>query len=93
MCPRVHYDKTYAPVDAWGSIMILLYTLLHNNCKNMQLDYVLDFLQATVDRECSMNIPKGIEVQSGTKWLLITKENIYRQCQAGRVWNKFRGKK
>ena len=52
----VHYNQTYAPVAAWESIRILLYTVLRNNQKMMQINYILDFTQAPVDRECYMNI-------------------------------------
>ena len=55
----------------------------------MQFDYVLAFTQATVDRDCCMKIPKVIEVQIDTEWVLKFKKSIYRQRQAGRVWNKF----
>ena len=36
-----------------------------------------------------MNIPKGLEVKSDTEWVLKVKNNMYRNCQEGRVWNKF----
>ena len=35
-----------------------------------------------------MKIPKGIEVQSHTEWVLKENKNIYRQRQADTVWNK-----
>ena len=50
--PGVYYNQTYDPVASWESIGILLYTVLHNNLKTMQIDYVLDFTQAPVDMEC-----------------------------------------
>ena len=86
---RVHYNQTYYPVAAWESISILLYTVLHNNWRTMQLNYMLDFTQEPVERECYMNITKGIEVKSDTEWVLNVKKNIYGQSQADRVWNKF----
>ena len=45
MCPEIHYTQTYAPVMAWESIMILLYTVLLNNWKTIQVDYMLAFPQ------------------------------------------------
>ena len=36
----------------------------------MQIGYVLDFSHELAERECYMNIKKGIEVQSDTEWLL-----------------------
>ena len=50
MRPGVHYNQTYAPVAAWESIIILLYTLLHNNWKMMHINYVLAFTQEPVYR-------------------------------------------
>ena len=40
-----------------------------------------------------MNIPKFIELNIGTEWVLKVKNNIYVKIQAGRVWNKFLLKK
>ena len=36
-----------------------------------------------------MKITKGIEVHSDTDWVLNVKNNIHKQRQAGRLWNKF----
>ena len=68
--------------------MILLSTLLRNNWKTIQLDYILYFTEEPVDRERYMNIPKGIEVQIEIEWLLKSKKKAYGQHQPGRVWNK-----
>ena len=43
----------------------------------MKLDYVLSFTQAPVERDCYMNITKGIEVQIDIKWVIEEKKNIY----------------
>ena len=56
MHPGAHYNHTYALVVAWESIIILLYTVLHNNWETMQIDYMFDFFQAPVYRGCYMNI-------------------------------------
>ena len=88
MLPGVQYNQTYAPVAAWEYIRILLSTLLCNNWKTMQVDYRLYITQAPVERECYMNTPKGIEVQSDTEWVLKDKDNIYGKYQTGRVRNK-----
>ena len=55
----------------------------------MQLNYVLDFPQTTLNKECYMKIPKVIELKSDTKRLIKTKKNIHRQYQSEIVWNKF----
>ena len=83
------YGQTYAPVATWELIRILLAIVLRNNWKTKQLDYVLAFPQAPVERECFMKIPMGIQVSAIGKFCLRVKKNIYGQCQAGRVWNLF----
>ena len=49
--PGVHYNQTFASVAFWGFIRILLSAVLRNNWKIMQLDYVVVFYQAPVDRK------------------------------------------
>ena len=83
------YDETYAPVAQWESIRLLLALILKNGWSARQLDYVLAFPQAPVERDCYMKIPKGIEIQEKGEWVLKVKKNIYGQKQAGRVWNKY----
>ena len=89
MRPGVHYNHTYDPVMAWESIRIMLSTLLKNNQKTMQLDYVLYFTQAPFERECYMNIPQVIKVNNDNEWVLKVNNNIYGQLQTDRSQNKF----
>ena len=55
----------------------------------MQIGYVLDFSHELAERECYMNIKKGIEVHSYTMWVIKANKNIYGQRQAVSVWNDF----
>ena len=84
----MHYDQTYAPVASWETIRLLLTMVLKNNWKTRQLDYVLAFPQAPAERELYMKIPKGIQVDSSTEYVLKVEQNLYGQKQAGRVWNQ-----
>jgi hypothetical protein len=84
---RVDYDQTFAPVATWESIRLLLGMVTQNKWKTKQLDYVLAFPQAPVDRECFMKMPLGITVDEPGEWALRVK-NIYGQKQ-GRVWNLY----
>ena len=84
----MHYDQTYAPVASWETICLLLTMVLKNNWKTRQLDYVLAFPQAPAERELYMKIPKGIQVNSSTEYVLKVERNLYGQRQAGRVWNQ-----
>ena len=58
----VHYDEMYAPVDSWNSIRILLTLVAALGWHTQQIDYVLTFPQAPVEKEIYMNIPKGFEL-------------------------------
>lgn len=93
MISGIHYDpnKQYAPVASWNSIrMLLTMTALHK-WHTQQLDYVLAFPQAPVDREIFMKVPKGFEAvaDDGVERVLRLKRNVYGQVQAGRVWNDY----
>jgi hypothetical protein len=56
--PGVHFDETYFPVVAWPTTCFFLIQALINKWKTKQLDFVLAYLQAPVERELYMEIPK-----------------------------------
>ena len=86
----VHYDQTYAPVASWNSIRVLLAMVAAWGWHTKQIDYVLAFPQAPVEKEIYMRIPKGFEVDGNNHdHVLKVNRNVYGQKQAGRVWNKF----
>ena len=57
------YDQTYAPVASWNSIQLLLISTLIHGWSTKQLDYVLAFTLAPVDRDLYMKVPKVFEVE------------------------------
>ena len=87
----IDYDDTYAPVATWRTIRLILSLAAAHNWHTRQLDYVLAFPQAPVERELYMEIPKGFDVSEGNPkdYLLKIHRNIYGQKQAGRVWNQY----
>ena len=89
----VHYDQTYAPVTSWKFIRLLLILIVKYNWHSKQIDYVLAFPQAPIERELYMKIPKGFEIEStpGDKdeYVLKVHRNVYGQCQASRVWYQY----
>ena len=87
----VHYDQTYAPVASWNSIRTLLIMSALHKWHTRQIDYVLAFPQAPVERDIYMEIPKGFKIDEGnTKdYVLKLHRNVYGQKQASRVWNKY----
>lgn len=84
------YDQTYAPVASWNSIRTLLTMTALHDWHTKQLDFVLAFPQALVEREIYMTIPKGFEINEGRNedYVLLLHRNVYGQKQAGRVWNQ-----
>jgi hypothetical protein len=94
------YDLTYAPVASWASIRLLLALTLVNNWHTIQLDYVLAYPQAPVDRDLYMKIPKGFEVtgygiheDNAHEHILKVHKNIYGGKASGRIWNQYLVKK
>ena len=87
----LHYDQTYAPVCTWNAIRLLLTLVTVNNWHSRQLNYVLAYPQAPVEKELYMEIPKGFHVEGGdTKYYVLKiHRNIYGQKQSGRVWNQY----
>ena len=85
------YDLTYAPVASWNSIRLLLALTTIHKWHTIQIDYVLAFPQAPVERELYMKIPVGFEVPGANPndFVLKIHRNIYGQKQAGKVWNSY----
>ena len=67
MVHKRDYNQTYAPVVSWNIIRLLLILVLVHIWHTIQLDYVLAFTQAPVDRNLYMKIPKGFEVEGEKK--------------------------
>ena len=44
------YDQTYAPVESWNAIRLVLSMVLVHNWKTIQLDYVQAFPQDPIER-------------------------------------------
>jgi len=89
------YDETYAPVASWASIRMLLVMSIIKGWHTRQLDYVMAYPQAPVERDVYMEIPKGYKVEGGNAGdhVLKVHKNIYGQKQAGKVWNDYLVKK
>ena len=87
----IHYDLTYAPVASWNSIRVLLALVAQHGWTTTQIDYVLAYPQAPVEKELYMTVPKGFEIdgEDPNEYVLKLHRNIYGQKQAGRVWNKY----
>lgn len=88
----IPYDKTYAPRATWNSIRLLLTLATQHNWCTKQLDYVLAYPQAPLDKELYMKIPKGTHVEGvehDDDYVLKLERNIYGGKDAGRIWNQY----
>ena len=95
MKPGIYYDQTYAPVALWHSIMLLSILVDTMGWYTQQIDYILAFPQAPVEKEIYMKVPKGFQVmgKDQDEYVLKLNKNVYGQKQAGGVWNKYLEKK
>ena len=89
----IHYEETYAPVVSWGATRFFLTLATINNWHTRQLDFVMAFTQADVERELYMELPKrftmpgtNITYEDRDKYVLKVVKNLYGQKQAGKVW-------
>ena len=85
-----HYDpnKNYAPRASWMSIRILITLALTHRWHTIQLDCVLAFPQAPIEKELYMRVPPGFKVAlegDPRNYVLKLHQNVYWQKQSGRV--------
>ena len=86
-----HYDESYAPVVTWPATRYFLAQSILHGWHTKQMDFVLAYTQAEVDRsDLYMEIPRGVTLDGADSslYVLHLKQNLYGMKQAGRVWNK-----
>ena len=88
----IHYEQTYAPVASWMSVKLLLALSTLHDWHSVQIDYVLAFPQAPVEKELYMECPRGFQIKDvgdPKEYVLKLHRNVYGQKQAGRVWYQY----
>jgi hypothetical protein len=88
----LHYDKMYSPVVTWATTHFFLTQSVLHGWHSRQLDFLMAYTQAPLERELYMEIPKGVTVTGGldrSKYALRLVKNLYRQKQASRVWYQY----
>jgi hypothetical protein len=88
----IHYQETYSPVVSWSTTRFFLIHALRNGWYTKQIDYVMAFPQAPVERDLYMDIPKGVKldgIENTRDYVLQIIKNLYGQKQAGRVWYQY----
>ena len=86
------YNKTYAHVESWMSICLLLTFVVAFGWQTQQVDYVAAYTQAPIDCDMYMEFPQGFKVPGGVNRkdvVLKLHRNLYRQKQAGQVWYEY----
>jgi hypothetical protein len=93
MIKGIHYEETYAPVVQWSMIRFFISLAKLSNWHTRQLDFVLAYTQADIERELYMQLPAGFTLPDRTitdqdrkDYVLKLEKNLYGQKQAGRVW-------
>lgn len=87
------YELTFAPVVAWPTIRLFLTYFLMKDWKTRQLDLVLAYPHAKVDRPTFMRIPRGFQFEGSTqRHVLQIIYNLYGGCDAGRIYFLFMAK-
>jgi hypothetical protein len=96
----VHYKETYAPVVGWSTIRFFITLAIINNWHTRQLDFVLAYPQADIERDLYMKLLVGFSKEGVTlskkekkNYVLKLVKNLYGQKQAGRVWYQHLRKK
>ena len=85
------YDLTYAPVISWGIIRLILTISLIKKWPTRQIDYILAFPQAPIERNLYLKVPHGYHIINDKKdnYALKIHNNLYGQKQASRVWHEY----
>jgi len=79
----VDYVDTFSPTLKQDSLRIITSIAVYNNFNIYQLDIKAAYLNAEINEELYMEIPKGMDVGVYIK----LKKAIYGLKQAGRLWN------
>jgi hypothetical protein len=89
----IHYEETYAPVVQWATIRFFISLAILSNWHTRQLEFVLAYTQADIERDLYMKLPAGftlldktITEQDRKDYVLKQEKNLYGQKQVGRVW-------
>jgi Reverse transcriptase (RNA-dependent DNA polymerase) len=94
MVQGVHYEESYSPVATWNSIRTMLILAAQYQWHTVQIDYVLTFPQAPIERTLYMEIPRGFELEGYDRkdYVLQLLRNVYGSKNAGRTWYQYLSK-
>jgi Reverse transcriptase (RNA-dependent DNA polymerase) len=96
MIKGIHFQESYSPVATWNSIRTVLILAAQHNWHTVQIDFVLAFPQALIERTLYMEIPKGFDLEDGhdhREYVLKLHRNVYGSKNAGRTWYQYLSQK
>ena len=88
MIKGIHYQETYSPVVSWQNIRLFLILAALNNWHTTQIDFVMAYTQAILNKPVYMQLPPGVhlpQLSKDTHCLRILR-NIYGGKDSGRIW-------
>jgi hypothetical protein len=62
MVKGIHYQETYSPVVAWQNIHLFLILAALNKWHSTQIDFVMAYTQALMDKQVFMHLPPGVKL-------------------------------
>jgi hypothetical protein len=62
MIKGLHYEETYAPVVQWATIRFFMTMAIIKKWHTRQLDFVLAYTQADIERDLYMKLPPGFNI-------------------------------
>jgi len=84
-----HHTKKYSPVIGWSTIRLFLILSVIFGWRTRQIDFVLAYPQADIEKPLYMELQSGIKSDvNRNDYCLKLLKNLYGQKQAGRVWNE-----
>jgi hypothetical protein len=88
MVKGIHYHETYSPVVAWQNIRLFLILTALNKWHTTQIDFVMAYTQAPMDKPVYMHLPPGVNLPGldRSKHCLQVLKNIYGGKDSGRIW-------
>jgi hypothetical protein len=95
MVKGTDYVESYSPVASWNSIRTMLILATQHGWHTIQIDYVLAFPQAPIEKTLYMEVPKGFEIEGCDRrqHCLKLHKNLYGSKNAGQTWYQYLTKK
>jgi flagellar biosynthesis regulator FlbT len=95
MVKGTYYVESYSPVASWNSIRTMLILAAQHCWHTIQIDYVLAFPQAPIEKTLYMEVPKGFETEGCDRrqHCLKLHKNVYDSKNAGWTWYQYLTKK